>query len=71
MRQRLHVYAQNKIYRDRNNFIRSGNVPICRYIPDHNSFEFLVNGHINGKRVRRFIEVEPSEFINRLTECLT
>ena len=70
MKQRLHVY-QNKIYRDRNNFIRSGNTPICRYLPENNSFQFILNGHVNGKRIRRFVEVEPYEFIERLTECLT
>lgn len=70
MKQRLHTYG-NRIRRDKHNFIRSGSVPICRYLPEHNSFEFLVNDHINGKRVRRFMEVEPVEFINRLSECLT
>lgn len=71
MRQRLHTYTQNRIHRDKHNFIRSGSVPICRYLPERNSFEFLVNDHINGKRVKRFMEVEPLEFIKRLTECLT
>lgn len=66
----LHTYG-NRIYRDRNNIIRVGSVPICRYLPERNSFEFLVNDHINGKRARRYMEIEPREFIERLTECLT
>lgn len=72
MKQRLHSYRPtNRIYRDKNDFIRVGSVPICRYLPERNSFEFLVNDTIKGRRVKRFMEVEPHEFIERLSECLT
>lgn len=67
----LHNYQRNRIYRDKNNFIRVGCIPICKYLPERNSFEFLVKDTINGRHVKRYMEVEPLEFIERLTECLT
>jgi hypothetical protein len=66
---KLHSYGN--IYRDRNNFIRIGSVRVCKYLPERNTFEFLVKDVINGRSVKRFMEVEPQEFIERLTECLT
>jgi hypothetical protein len=70
LKSKLHSYS-NRIHRDKNNFIRIGCIPICRYLPERHSFEFAVNDTVNGKRIRRFMEVEPLELIERLSECLT
>jgi hypothetical protein len=67
---RLHGY-DNRIHVDRNNFIRIGHVRLCRYLPERHSFEFAVNDTVNGRHVKRFVEVEPHELIERLSECLT
>jgi len=67
----LHTYTQNRIHRDRNNFLRIGCIKLCRYIPERQSFEFMVKDVVNGRHVKRFMEVEPQELIERLTECLT
>ncbi len=68
MRQRLHTYGQNNIWRNPNNFICVGNHKVCRYIPDDDTLEFQVSMQSGGRYVKRLVEVSRVEFIDRLIE---
>jgi hypothetical protein len=66
--ERLHDYGKNRIWKDDRNFILIENHKICRYLPHSNTFEFQVTG---SRNIKRFVEVEKSEFLARLSEVLT
>ena len=68
MRQRLHTYGQNHIWRNPNNFICVGEHKVCRYMPTSDTLEFQVSMQSGNKYVKRLVEVERSEFIKRLME---
>jgi len=68
---KLHTYGNNRIWRNDRNFILIGNHKICRYRPHNDTFEFQVSETVNNRYVKRFVEVEKDEFIERLTEVLT
>ena len=68
---KLHNYENNRIWRDDRNFILIGKHKICRYLPRSDTFEFQVSETVNNRYVKRFVEVEKDEFIERLNEVLT
>jgi hypothetical protein len=68
---KLHTYGQNRIWRDASGFVRVGSRVICRYLPGQDTLQFQYTTVINGHNAKRFIEVEKSEFLERLTEVLT
>jgi hypothetical protein len=68
---RLHIYGQNRIWRDASGFVRVDNKVICRYLSGRDTLQFQYTTIINGHNAKRFVEVKKSEFLERLTEVLT
>ncbi len=68
MRQRLHTYGDNKIWRNRQDFICIGQYKVCRYLPENDTLEFQVSMTSGGKYIKRLIEVERMKFIQHLNE---
>ncbi len=68
MKQRLHTYGQNSIYRNNQDFICVGQHRVCRYLPKNDMLEFQISMVSGGGYVKRLVEVERKEFIRHLNE---